>query len=418
MSGKAFNSFVYDLAARVPVQKTGAKVIVQFRTSGSYLGEYGFDWIRMGDSGRRGDTWYADIMGDKFITVIVNDKKKRLVLVDKTKRVYNAYAFRYFRSRRFSIPWKRQGANPYIYIAPVMTLWKGASAKLSLKVEVKEPAVKIVYQCQTDGIFRLSKESVPTLGKGKHTLPDELVITCLKEFSRDQEIKVYAYDENNVRHLAGKLIVKANDKKHQRTINVVAVQIKFNKTEPVPNTSSSVTKLNKVLRQAYVNLNIRNVKLDIEQALKNKETSNYFTPDGGIYGSSIINNDLYMFLNAELSKKFPQYNSYFKLYYINRMCFDGASKEEMKIYGKARHLPSLEVIIPFRGLKDNTAAHELLHCIGIPHSFSEENQKKFHVAFKENLTDNIMDYSDINSHIPTIATWEFQWNEIQNKLSH
>ena len=418
MSGKAFNSFVYDLAARVPVQKTGAKVIVQFRTSGSYLGEYGFDWIRMGDSGRRGDTWYADIMGDKFITVIVNDKKKRLVLVDNTKRVYNAYAFRYFRSRRFSIPWKRQGANPYIYIAPVMTLWKGASAKLSLKVEVKEPAVKIVYQCQTDGIFRLSKELVPTLGKGKHTLPDELVITCLKEFSRDQEIKVYAYDENNVKHLAGKLIVKANDKKHQRTINVVAVQIKFNKIEPVPNTSSSVTKLNKILRQAYVNLNIRNVKLDIEQALKNKETSNYFTPDGGIYGSSIINNDLYMFLNAELSKKFPQYNSYFKLYYINRMCFDDTSGEEVEIYGKARHLPSLEVIIPFRGLKDNTAAHELLLCIGIPHSFSEENQKKFHVAFKENLTDNIMDYSDVNSHIPTIATWEFQWNEIQNKLSH
>lgn len=418
MSGKAFNSFVYDLAARVPVQKTGAKVIVQFRTSGSYLGEYGFDWIRMGDSGRRGDTWYADIMGDKFITVIVNDKKKKLVLVDKTKRVYNAYAFRYFRSRRFSIPWKRQGANPYIYIAPVMTLWKGASAKLSLKVEVKEPAVKIVYQCQTDGIFRLSKESVPTLGKGKHTLPDELVITCLKEFSRDQEIKVYAYDENNVKHLAGKLIVKANDKKHQRTINVALVQVLFKEKETFPDISSSLMKLRKILGQAYVKIDDHTVSLNIEQALTNKEMRKCFTPKGGIYSSSIINNDLYPFLNAEFSKKFPQYNSYFKLYYINRKCFDDTSVEEVEIYGKARHLPSLEVIIPFRGLKDHTAVHELLHCIGIPHSFSEENQKKFHVAFKENLTDNIMDYSDVNSHIPTIATWEFQWNEIQNKLSH
>lgn len=55
MSGKAFNSFVYDLSASVPLSKTGAKVIVQFRTSGSYQGEYGFDWIRMGDSGRPGD---------------------------------------------------------------------------------------------------------------------------------------------------------------------------------------------------------------------------------------------------------------------------------------------------------------------------------------------------------------------------
>ena len=50
MSGKAFNSFVYDHAARVPGQKTGSKGVVQVRTSGSYLGPYGFDWIRMGDS--------------------------------------------------------------------------------------------------------------------------------------------------------------------------------------------------------------------------------------------------------------------------------------------------------------------------------------------------------------------------------
>lgn len=108
-----------------------------------------------------------------------------------------------------------------------MTLRKGASAKLTLKVEVKEPAVKMEYQCQTPGVFQLSKDTVPTLGKGKHTLPDELVVTCLKEFSRDQEIKVYAYDEDNVKHLAGKLIVKANDKKHQKTINVVMVRILF-----------------------------------------------------------------------------------------------------------------------------------------------------------------------------------------------
>ena len=41
MSGKAYNSFVYDMSAKLPVKKTGAKVIVEFRTSGSYTGEYG-----------------------------------------------------------------------------------------------------------------------------------------------------------------------------------------------------------------------------------------------------------------------------------------------------------------------------------------------------------------------------------------
>lgn len=411
MSGKAFNSFVYDLSAKVPVQKTGAKVIVQFRTSGSYQGEYGFDWIRMGDSGRPGDTWYANIMGDKHTS-------KNEVIVDKTKRVYDYYASRMFSTKRFVIPWKTQGKRPFMYISPVMTLRKGASAKLTLKVEVKGPAVKMEYQCQTPGIFQLSKDTVPRLGKGKHTLPDEFVVTCLKEFSRDQEIKVYAYDENNVKYLAGKLIVKANDKKHQKTINVAVVRVLFKGKETFPDISGSVTKLRNILGQAYVKIDDHTVSLNIERALTNKETSKYFTPKGWIHSSSLSSGDLYSFLNAELSKKFPQYSNYFKLYYINRKCVDDTSGKEMPLYGKARNLFSLEVIISFNGLNDNTAVHELLHCIGLPHSFSKISVSYFDVAFKKDLTDNIMDYSDMHSGIPTIATWEYQWRAIQNSITH
>jgi len=411
MSGKAFNSFVYDLSASVPLSKTGAKVIVQFRTSGSYQGEYGFDWIRMGDSGRPGDTWYANIMGNKHTS-------KNEVIVDKTKRVYDYYASRMFSTKRFVIPWKTQGKRPFMYISPVMTLRKGASAKLTLKVEVKEPAVKMEYQCQTPGVFQLSKDTVPTLGKGKHTLPDELVVTCLKEFSRDQEIKVYAYDEDNVKHLAGKLIVKANDKKHQKTINVVMVRVLFWRNEKVFSVSSSKTKLQKIFGQAYVNLNIRIVNLNIEQRLKNKDVNKYFTRKGWIHSSSLSSGDLYSLLNAELSKKFPEYSNYFKLYYINRPCIDDTSGKEMPLYGMARNLFSLEVIISFNGLNDNTAVHELLHCIGLPHSFSKISVSYFDVAFKNDLTDNIMDYSDMHSGIPTIATWEYQWRAIQNSITH
>ena len=411
MSGKAFNSFAYDLSASVPLSKTGAKVIVQFRTSGSYKGKYGFDRIRMGDSGRPGDTWYANIMGNKHTS-------KNEVIVDKTMRVYDYYASRMFSTKRFVIPWKTQGKRPFMYISPVMTLRKGASAKLTLKVEVKEPAVKMEYQCQTPGIFQLSKDIVPTLGKGKHTLPDELVVTCLKEFSRDQEIKVYAYDEDNVKHLAGKLIVKANDKKHQKTINVVMVRVLFWRNEKVFSVSSSKTKLQKIFGQAYVNLNIRIVNLNIEQRLKNKDVNKYFTRKGWVHSSSLSSGDLYSLLNAELSKKFPEYSNYFKLYYINRPCIDDTSGKEMPLYGMARNLFSLEVIISFNGLNDNTAVHELLHCIGLPHSFSKISVSYFDVAFKKDLTDNIMDYSDMHSGIPTIATWEYQWRAIQNSITH
>ena len=137
-----------------------------------------------------------------------------------------------------------------------------------------------------------------------------------------------------------------------------------------------------------------------------------------IHSSSLSSGDLYSFLNAELSKKFPKFNKYFKLYYINRKCVDDTSGKEKQLYGMARDLFSLEVIIPFRGLNDNTAVHELLHCIGLPHSFSNVSVSYFDVAFKKDLTDNIMDYSDMHSGIPTIATWEYQWRAIQNSITH
>ena len=106
------------------------------------------------------------------------------------------------------------------------------------------------------------------------------------------------------------------------------------------------------------------------------------------------------------------------MYYINRKCVDDTSGKEKQLYGMARDLFSLEVIIPFRGLNDNTAVHELLHCIGLPHSFSNVSVSYFDVAFKKDFTDNIMDYSDMHSGIPTIATWEYQWRAIQNSITH
>ena len=121
MSGKAYNSFVYDMSAKLPVKKTGAKVIVEFRTSGSYTGEYGFDWIRMGDSGRKGDTWYANIMGHK----IVNDD----VIVDNTKKVYDNYALHLFRTRRFSVSWKKQGKQPFYIYSPSYDITKRCECK-------------------------------------------------------------------------------------------------------------------------------------------------------------------------------------------------------------------------------------------------------------------------------------------------
>ncbi len=39
------------------------KVLVNFRTGNAYKGEYGFDWLRMADTGKKGDVFYKDSIG-------------------------------------------------------------------------------------------------------------------------------------------------------------------------------------------------------------------------------------------------------------------------------------------------------------------------------------------------------------------
>ena len=245
--------------------------------------------------------------------------------------------------------------------------------------------------------------------KGKHTLPDQLVITCLKEFSKDQEINVYAYDANNTKHLAGKLIVKANDKKHQTTINLAIVRVIFKKTERFPNISSSIVSLKQILGQAYVNVNIKYFFI----YLYSEKSKTFFTPKNWINYTYTSNGELYRLLDATILKFYPQLDNFFKIYYIDRYCYVN-NDTKVALCGKAYALGSSKAIIFRHGLQDNTASHELLHCIGLPHSFSSLNIDQWGFAFKEKMTDNIMDYSDV----PTIATWEYQWEEIHDRVKN
>lgn len=62
--------------------------------------------------------------------------------------------------------------------------------------------------------------------------------------------------------------------------------------------------------------------------------------------------------------------------------------------------------IVFNHEKDSTIAHELLHCMGLVHSF--ENSSKH--TFKKEETNNIMDYS-----YETISLWHWQWKKLRGE---
>ena len=72
----------------------------------------------------------------------------------------------------------------------------------------------------------MNQSSAPILDIGHYPSADDLSITCNKEFSEDKEKCLYAYDEQDNKSLAGKLIVKANDDRHRYTLDVVMVRVK------------------------------------------------------------------------------------------------------------------------------------------------------------------------------------------------
>jgi hypothetical protein len=61
-------------------------------------------------------------------------------------------------------------------------------------------------------------------------------------------------------------------------------------------------------------------------------------------------------------------------------------------------------------------AHELMHCMGLHHSFDNNSLH----TFKIGQTENIMDYSHIptyavpNGTLTQISTWKWQWDILKN----
>ena len=69
-------------------------------------------------------------------------------------------------------------------------------------------------------------------------------------------------------------------------------------------------------------------------------------------------------------------------------------------------------IITQRGVNQETISHEILHRIGLPHTFAIDST---HIL-KEHTTDNIMDYKVTNSEQILIATYKWQWMQIIENL--
>ena len=405
-------------------EEIGTKVCVQFRTSESYSGEFGFDWVRFADTKRTGD-----IEENRYDKIIGTCEEEGKNFKQETSR-YKQFLFEY--KHQYIIPWKKKEAESamsavtsevtrdaatkkpdYLYVVPVMTLLKDQCADLTLNIDVHKKAQRLEYEYDKD-FFTLNQSSAPILDIGHYPSADDLSITCNKEFSEDKEICLYAYDEQDNKSLAGKLIVKANDDRHRYTLDVVMVRVKTDLYAEgkslgniPPKDPSRKIILDKYFSQCYIDANIEECELDLTTPDR-KEAFLAYTEGGYLKGKELPA-EVFEYLTKTFNEDniTSKYKEYHKIFFLNE------KNEDESLYGQARKICSKEVVVLAPGLHDTTCAHELFHALGLYHSFSDLNQH----TFEKYKTDNIMDYSDVGTKkIPVIATWQFQWNILQENL--
>ena len=400
-----------DNPEKPPAGKIIAKCMVQFRPHANWKGEYGFDWVRLGDTGTKGDTWYKSIIG-KY----KNPATKALQQI-YTNGVFfsesNEYQKLLNKFNNMIIPWKPKiNGKPYLYSIPYMTIYKGDTHKLSLKVEIDELPQKLTVKHERkvhdkNIYFKFNKTEV-TKKKGKYTLENYLEITCLKSFSTDQTIEILADDI-----VCGKLKILANDSSHQKNSNVLFVKVISSAGSG--NINGEATRLKNYMKQAYINISIKNLNLNLSN-------------DANFIPKLKSNSGIHQYLDAKLrGAKFPdgskvgsKYDNYYRVYFISEVI---SLSNGAYLLGQADNIPSKTVFVlnlqatataagvSFETVK-TTATHELLHAIGLYHTFDNSSP----LTFKKFNTDNIMDYYSPSTAIVAKQTYKWQWEILKNKI--
>lgn len=399
-----------------------AKCLVQFRPNNKWNGEYGFDWIRTGDTGQSGDKkWYRDIMGNySYPKTKYGFDYCNPTFHNKTSE-YDRLVTTEF--RKMIVSWKKNGRYPFYYVVPYLSLLPNYTAKLQLKIEIEEEPEKFEIEYNTDYFTVKLLKPLP-LSVGKHTVDQCLDITCTNEFVGDQEITIKAFNNGEGKDV-GKLIVVKNSSTNQRKIKITLVSIVKGKDRP--NLSIEEKFLEKILRQFYIIPTFQYTSININPKV---DLGKYFLENNDTFNR--LNEILREKVNLNGAKNNGFFDDSFRLFFSTDICEDFSCNEKGFLLGQAENIADkkftkssiLPSVIIFDQKKfalrrpeaahlvKSTAMHELLHAMGLHHTF--DNSSKY--GFQLFETDNIMDYSDLSTNIIPKQTYRWQWQILKNIL--
>ena len=400
------------------VEEKAKRCVVYFKRSEHYNGEYGFDWFHLGkqEDMSKGDYKFVDTIGHHYETD--NDGKKVTctdgnaaykypfeVLSTQIDKKRNS--FEYF-NIGFKLAKARIGVTPledFTYYIPRMTMMPDTEINLVAEIELdgeenKPKEIKLQFD-KADGL-KLSHTTLP-VRTGKVTL----TISCTGELKEKRTLTAVTDDGD----IVGKLFILPNSKKHQRNINVVFVTVKTKLDGQKRKTGTvipeSITLFLNVLHQALVNVDVKEVEIDCTE---NEFAENFRYLKGIEYGIDESKDQLLQeYVMKKLVATFKTtYKGYYTVFFFGDKCFTDGGRLNGYAY------PNSTYGVFFDGYNSATVPHEMLHAMGLPHSF-DYNGVPF--AYKYHTTDNIMDYSHLTPNpIKRMSLFYWQWGILNNKI--
>lgn len=409
----------YGNPSRPSAGEIKAKCLVKFRPHDKYKDnpDFGFDWLREGDSGQQGDNWFGSIMGKYYEAdnqTVFKDTNSWNANFRKDMNMYDKKLKSY---KSFSLAWKKIGKKPYLYPIPTLTLLKGKTAIFNLKIEIQEKPKKLTFEFankDAEKYLTLNMKEIGDIRKGKYDKFNYFKITCKESFSKEQILYVKADGE-----ICGAMRIHPNSDKYVKRINVVFVNVSTN-ISGITRTGSAVVGgkdfFANCCNQALIVPNIVEEKeaLDctnnIFRSLFGKDFKSFSGVgklQSGVMGQKVTKSaGMKDYLEERLKAQFNnKYKGYYILYFIGEEAsWNGFSYFNSK-FG-----------VYFKTHNKATVAHETMHAMNLAHTFDGKSLSAKY-TYKAMKTNNILDYSHLNKPpIERFCLFSWQWKILNNNI--